>query len=184
VALELLLYINKIKKEDIYIDHFRQWRENQYLKPTVFENKDKFYIDLFNIEESWTGRADAQIVNTFMLESNQLIINAIVLFEKGYFDCAYYSLRQSLELATTMVYLTELDIVEKENKLKEWKSKKDFPMIGKMLTFLNNNQDVYRDIYEKMEPFFKNLKTEKNKMNKYVHKQGYDTFYLSKINKS
>lgn len=118
-----------------------------------------------------------------MLESNQLIINAIVLFEKGYFDCAYYSLRQSLELATTMVYLTELDIVEKENKLKEWKSKKDFPMMGKMLTFLNNNQDVYRDMYEKMEPFFKNLKTEKNKMNKYVHKQGYDTFYLSKINK-
>lgn len=118
-----------------------------------------------------------------MLESNQLIINAIVLFEKGYFDCAYYSLRQSLELATTMVYLTELNPVEKEDLLKKWKSKDDFPMMGKMLNFLNNNQDVYRDIYEKMKDFFENLKIEKMKMNKFVHKQGYDTFYLSNFNK-
>lgn len=49
------------------------------------------------------------------MELVQLITNAISLFEKGYFDSAYYSLRQSLETALIMVYLSDLE-GDKEKK--------------------------------------------------------------------
>lgn len=43
---------------------------------------------------------DTPYANTFIMESVKLAVNAILLFEMGYFDCAYYSLRQSIEVAT------------------------------------------------------------------------------------
>lgn len=84
-------------------DNFIDYKVSHNLIPLKIENKGKYIRDLRNIEYSWTDRIDALIANTFVLESVQLIINAIELFEKGYFDCAYYSLRQSLEVSTTMV---------------------------------------------------------------------------------
>ena len=66
---------------------FIEHKESNNLIPLKIENKERYYLDLLNIEHSWTGRLDAQLANTFILESNQLLINAITLFEQGYFDC-------------------------------------------------------------------------------------------------
>ena len=98
---------------------YSEYKENQNIVPILVPNKEEYYRDLMNIENSWTGRVDAFIANTFVLEAVQLIINSIALFEKGYFDCAYYALRQSLETSTTMVYLTESDDEHREKILKD-----------------------------------------------------------------
>lgn len=86
--------------------NFLEHREKRNLIPLEIPSKKDYYIDLSQLENSFVSRFDViQIANTFFMESVQLITNAISLFEKGYFDSAYYSLRQSLETALTMVYL-------------------------------------------------------------------------------
>lgn len=159
-----------------YVD----WKENDNLVPIEVPNKEKYYHDLDNIEHSWTGRIDAQLSNTFIHEAVQLIINAIVLFEKGYIDCAFYSLRQSLEVSTTMVYLMELTSEKQEEELQNWKMKSKFPMYGQMLVFLNENGAAFADIKGKMNAYFSRLQKVKVLLNKHVHKQGFNTFYVSR----
>lgn len=160
--------------------NFIDFKERENLKPLKVNNKEVYYQDLMNIEQSWIGRMDAQITNTFVFEAVQLVKNAIVLFEKGYFDCAYYSLRQSLEVSTTMIYLTELDSEEKERELGNWKNQSRFPMYGQMLKILNDKSNVFKEMKHYLRDYFNEIQDVKNKLNKYVHKQGFNTFYVSR----
>ena len=53
----------------------------------------------------------------FFQEAGRMLINAINLFCDGYFDCAFYSLRQSFEISVTSLYLNEnKSIIDKWNK--------------------------------------------------------------------
>jgi len=159
---------------------FLEYRENQRLFPVEIPKKKSYYYDLMNIEHSFTGRVDAWLSNTFVQESVQLVVNAINLFEMGYFDCAYYSLRQSLELSTTMIYLVDIDENKKGAELKKWKNEERFPMQAKMIEFLSKNGAIFKDFKAKLEPYFKQLNSTKTKLNKFVHKQGLDKFYVSR----
>jgi len=159
---------------------FTKYRETKGLVPLKIENKEKYYTDLINLEDSWTGRMDAQISNTFILESVQLIINSITLFEQGYFDSSFYSLRQSLEVSTTMTFLIDNDEQSRKNELIKWKAQSRFPMYSQMIKMLENNGSIFSDIKEKMSDYFNDLNIIKQKLNKYVHKQGFNTFYTSK----
>lgn len=161
-------------------NNFSKYREQQGLIPIKIENKEKYYSDLVNLEGSWTGRMDALIGNTFILEAVQLLINSIVLFEKGYFDAAFYSLRQSLELTTTMTYLIDNDEDLRKKELEKWKDQSRFPMYNQMVQMLEKNESVFADIKTQMHNYFEGLKQVKQKLNKYVHKQGFNTFYVSK----
>jgi len=156
---------------------FTEYRETKGLVPLKIENKEKYYTDLINLEESWTGRMDAQISNTFILEAVQLIINSITLFEQGYFDSSFYSLRQSLEVSTTMTYLIDNDEQNRKDELAKWKAQSRFPMYSQMIKMLESNESVFSDIKEKMADYFGQLNLTKQKLNKYVHKQGFNTFY-------
>ncbi len=159
---------------------FTKYRETKGLVPLKIENKEKYYTDLTNLEHSWTGRMDAQISNTFILEAVQLIINSITLFEQGYFDSSFYSLRQSLEVSTTMTYLIDNDEQKRKGELAKWKAQSRFPMYSQMIKMLESNKSVFSDIKEKMADYFGELNLTKQKLNKYVHKQGFNTFYVSK----
>ncbi|MFD0931410.1 hypothetical protein ACFQ0R_02245 [Psychroflexus salinarum] len=159
---------------------FTEYRETKGLVPLKIENKEKYYTDLINLEESWTGRMDAQISNTFILEAVQLIINSITLFEQGYFDSSFYSLRQSLEVSTTMTYLIDNDEQNRKDELAKWKAQSRFPMYSQMIKMLESNESVFSDIKEKMADYFGQLNLTKQKLNKYIHKQGFNTFYVSK----
>ncbi|PYE43291.1 teicoplanin resistance protein VanZ [Paenibacillus barcinonensis] len=162
--------------EEIYI----KFKEQEHIQPIKLHNKKKYYTDLSNLEDSWTVRVDAWLSNTFIQEAIRLIINAIVLFEKGYLDCAYYSLRQSLEVSTTMVYLIELDEEKKETELSKWRRKSKFPMYGQMIAFLTDNEKNFADMKNEMSEYFNELQKLKNRLNKHVHKQGFNTFYVSR----
>lgn len=159
---------------------FLKYRENQHLVPVEIPKKESYYYDLMNIEHSFTGRVDAWLSNTFIDESAQLIVNAINLFEMGYFDCAYYSLRQSLELSTTMIYLVDIDENKRETEIKNWKREERFPMQAQMMEYLTKNGAVFKDLKSKLELYFNQLKLTKTKLNKFVHKQGLDKFYVSR----
>jgi hypothetical protein len=159
---------------------FLEYRKNQNLVPVEITGKEAYYSDLMNIEQSFTGRVDAWLSNTFIHESVQLVVNSINLFEMGYFDCAYYSLRQSLELSTTMIYLVDIDNNEKESELNKWKSEERFPMHAQMEKFLTKNGAVFQDFKSNLGPYFRQLESAKTKLNKFVHKQGYDKFYVSR----
>lgn len=152
-------------------------KENENILPVEIKCKKDLYQDLMYLEHSFTGLVEAQIANMFMRESVQLIINSIALFEKGYFDCSFYSLRQSLELSTTMVYLVDNDEKIKKEKYKQWKSQERFPQFNQILDYYNKNEYVFSDIKHKMRKYFDELQSIKTKMNKYIHKQGFNTFY-------
>ncbi|WP_462168672.1 hypothetical protein [Pseudoalteromonas lipolytica] len=95
---------------------FGKLKQNRHLKPLTNANKDKLFVEISNIEESFTGRSDGNIANTFIHEASYLIVNSLTLFEQGFFDFAFYSLRQSLEIAMTMMYVNHFDYFMYEEK--------------------------------------------------------------------
>jgi hypothetical protein len=164
-------------------DSYIEGRKRENIRSLSLPNKGKFYEDLINIENSWTGRIDCEnLSNAFVMEAAQQIINAIEVFEQGYFDCAYYSLRSAVELATTMVYLADTGMPdgEKTSLISAWKETKKFPMKKEMISQLLKNGNVFIDMKNKMPDFFNSAKTLEQKLNKYVHKQGPEHFYVSR----
>ena len=161
---------------DSYID----WRKHQNIRPVTLSNKEQYYLDLTNIEHSWSGRMDTNLCNTFIMEAEQQLVNAMEMFESGYFDCAYYSLRSAVDISTTMVFLADMPDAERENYLNDWQSTKDFPMQGQMVKQLSQQGNVFSDMLGKMPDFFSSAKALSAELNKYVHKQGLRHFYVSR----
>lgn len=161
-------------------DHYINFRKTKNIRPISLTNKEQYYFDLQNIENSWTGRIDANLCNTFVMEAEQQLVNAIELFEMGYFDCAYYSLRSAVEVSTTMVYLSDLPEAEKEKQLEAWRSTLDFPMETQMIQQLAKSGAVFADMLTKMADFFSDAKKLNAELNKFVHKQGLQHFYMSR----
>ena len=161
---------------DSYID----WRKHGNIRSLELPNKEQYYHDLFNIEHSWSGRMDTNTCNTFIMEAEQQLVNAIELFEQGYFDCAYYSLRSAVDLSTTMVFLSDMPNDQRDKYLESWKATSDFPMQGQMIKSLTQNGNIFVDMLNKMPEFFADSKQLSSELNKYVHKQGFQHFYISR----
>lgn len=161
-------------------DEHINWRKARNIRPVELPHKKQYYLDLLNIEHSWSGRIDGNICNTFIMEAEQQLINAIELFENGYFDCAYYSLRSAVEISTTMVFLDDMPDEEKGDFLEAWKATQDFPMQGQMIKQLSLKGTAFADMKRKMPEFFISAKKLSAELNKYVHKQGLQHFYISR----
>lgn len=159
---------------------FSEWRRHQNVQPLSIPNKEQYYMDLLNIEHSWSGRLDNNVCNTFVMEAEQQLVNAIELFEEGYFDCAYYSLRSAVDISTTMVFILDMPDAEKKDYFGAWKDTRDFPMQGQMIKQLSNSGYVFAEMREKMAEFFSDAKKLSAELNKYVHKQGLQFFYISR----
>ena len=159
---------------------FTDLRINDNIRKCNFEEKDEIIWDLLAIDHSFTGRTDANIANTFILEASQLLVNSIVIFEMGYFDAAYYSLRESLEVATLMAFFVDLPEEKRNTEFKKWKNPSNrFSMQKQMLNELKDKGDIIHDMKKCMPSFFDRIENISNDLNKYVHKQGFDKLYLS-----
>lgn len=163
-------------------DNFKysEWRKNENIKRYEIPNVEDYFLDLMNIEHSFSGRMDIPLANTFIMEAVQLVVNSISLFKLGYFDSAYYSLREAIEISTTIVYLSDMPDKERKEKMEDWKNTKDFPMQGQMLNQLYQYGIVISDMKEKMGSFFAEIKDVSRKINKCIHKQGLRFFYVSR----
>lgn len=160
---------------------YRESRKKTNIKPIKLDNVQSYYFDIMNIEHSFTGRMDANSANTFIMESAQLLLNSIELFELGYFDCAYYSLREAIEISTINAYLFD-KLVDSENKnLEAWKKPSEyFPMQKQMIKQLEEYGNQIADMKDKMPDFFDDIVSISKLINKYVHKQGFRHLYVSR----
>jgi hypothetical protein len=109
-----------------------------------------------------------------------MIANAISVFEQGYFDCAFYSLRQVIELSRTMIYLSDLNEDKKREEMRKWRAKARFPNQRQMMEFLEAHGAVFAELKDALQEYFEEYEAINMRLNKYVHKQGYDTFYFGR----
>ena len=96
----------------------------------VLPNASDYLWDIENITWAETGLIDALGANRFFDEASQMIANSIFLFQKGFFDAAFYSLRQSIELSIGTLYL-----IANPEKMKEWKKLEPGFESGKIVDF-------------------------------------------------
>ena len=147
-----------------------RWMVRKFILP----NASDYLWDIENITWAETGLIDAFEANRFFDEASQMIANSIFLFQKGFFDTAFYSLRQSIEISIGTLYLTA-----NPGKMKEWKKLEPGFESGKMADFLRKHEPVFKEIRDKIPTFFDNIRAIQKKTNKYVHKQGYSSFYTT-----
>ena len=124
-----------------------------------------------------TGRLDIMYCNAFLTEATQLLINSIFLYEDGYFDCAFYSVRQASEVFDSMLYLSNKD----NGELKKWVKKERFPMDSKIRNQLEKMVYGYTEIKTVLYDYFQHHRELINKSHKIIHKQGFDTFYAARL---
>jgi len=161
---------------------FVEQRKKENLREVVIPNKNEIYLDLLNIEHSLTGMLD-NVADTFTLECVQMLINSLELFEMGYFDCAFFSLRSVIDLATTMVFLSDIQDYEERNaRIIEWNNLSEFHQRLQMIKKLKNEGNVFIEMLGKMPSFFDEAEKTSKILNKYVHKQGLKNFYISRNN--
>lgn len=135
---------------------------------------DEYIYAINNIQMATTGFINAMESNKFFAEACQMIINAIRLYQDGYFDCAFYSLRQSIELSIGTIFLNA-----NPDKYRSWnKLEKGFES-GNMARYLADNEPTFKEVREKLCDYFDNLHELKKQIDKYVHKQGYKSFHIS-----
>lgn len=115
-----------------------------------------------------TGRVDVMFCNSFVQESLQLLVNSILLYEDGFFDCASYSLYQASEVIDAMLYLANSDDVE----LKKWRKKERFPMDSKIREQLKKVDVGYGEISIILKGYFEHHRELIRKTHKIIHKQG------------
>ena len=133
------------------------------------------YVD--ELADSISGIVETPSFNQFLLESCQLLANSLDLIHQGYFDAAFYSVRQAGEVILIGALFINLDQTERETKYRKWASLKGFPSFSKLSGMLRANDSEYRELLEQMPEIDELISKLNRRANKYIHKQGYESFY-------
>lgn len=156
---------------------FPSWR-NCLVKPRQIKEAEQYLFAINQIQTAKTGFVNVMESNLFFDEACQCLVNAIDLFQYGYFDAAFYMLRLSIETSIGTLYL-----VSNKDKMEKWKNlEKGFEQ-GKMAQWLSNNEEALIEMKKCMSDFFIRIQEDQTIMNKYVHKQGFQSFYTIHRNK-
>lgn len=147
--------------------------DRQFLVKSTLPEHDKL-ISIIRMLYPTTGIVQNLFCNSFMLEAVELIKHSIFLYEEGFFDCAFYSLRQSIEILNNMLLCADDEV-----RLKNWDSKGRFPSDKRVKEALEKQNIAYSEIKTKIPEFFESTDIYLQQANKYIHKQGFDTFYTS-----
>ena len=133
------------------------------------------YVD--ELADSISGMVETPSFNQFLLESCQLLANSLDLIHQGYFDAAFYSVRQAGEVILIGALFTNLDNAEREAKYKKWASLESFPSFSKLSGMLREADSEYRELLEQMPEIDELISKLNKRANKYIHKQGHESFY-------
>ena len=156
------------------LEKIRYDQDHQLLTKNVLPEHDELLRTLRALIPT-TGNLNEMFCNMFFSESVELLKHAFFLYEDGYFDCAFYSLRQSIENINNML-LSAVD----SDKYELWKAKGRFPSDKIVKDLLDQKNDAYNEIKSAIPEFFEKYDELLKKSNKYIHKQGFDTFYTYK----
>ena len=136
------------------------------------------YVD--QLADSVSGLISTPSFNQFLLESCQPLANSLDLIHQGYFDAAFYSVRQAGEVILIGTLFSNLEESERKAKYEKWVSLDRFPSFSELSKMLRSKDIEYRDLLEQM-PEIDELISELNKRaNKYIHKQGHESFYTKR----
>lgn len=126
---------------------------------------------------SLTGRAGMFQLNVFFAEASKELRNAVKLFESGMFDAAFYSVRSAVELARVVAYFSGDDDPASSEKYKKWKEGGKFPFDGKIRKKLAEVCAPFQEVKDALPEFFPERDNALFRANKYIHRQGFRTFY-------
>ena len=148
---------------------FNHWS----IKPFSLSRANEYLEDLNDLRFSDSGLVTEVNPFFFVNESCQLLANSVNLFKLGYFDCAFYSVREAIELSLSGLYL-----FCNPEKIKSWSRLEKGFELRIMIPELKAGKEEYANIKELFKDFFERLDVKKKLMNKYVHKQGYKSLYF------
>lgn len=146
--------------------------ENEFENNILLPDYESIMLYLYYIVV-YTGQCNIMFCNSFIQEAIQLLKNSLILYKKGFFDCAFYSIRQSSEVMDSMLYLAK----SPSEKVYDWKSKNYFPVDSKVRQQLEKISNDYKEIKSLLPDFFRHHEELIIKIHKIIHKQGFDTFY-------
>ena len=161
--------------------------QERYLKPVEIENKEYYYSLIYEISESLTSGIIVDFfhsnkINMIITEAGQSLANSIKLYELGYFDDAYYSMRSAIELATIMLDVGDNEYEKMINNMNLFSTKEYRKFRARTLNYLRDNGVDFRDVSNKMPNFVNEIDNTCKKLNKFVHKVGFDNFYAIRNN--
>ena len=145
-----------------------QWN----IKPLSLPRAKEYLEDLNDLRFSNSGLLAEVNPFFFINEACQLLANSVKLFELGYFDCAFYSVRQAIELSLSGLYL-----FSNPDKIKGWKNLEKGFELRTIVPELKVGKEEFAEIKDLFSDFFEQIEKEKKLMNKYVHKQGFKSLY-------
>lgn len=133
------------------------------------------YVD--QLADSASGLVSTPSFNQFLLESCQLLANSLDLIHQGYFDAAFYSVRQAGEVILIGTLFSNLEESERKAKYEKWVSLERFPSFSELSKMLRSKDIEYRDLLEQMPEIDELISKLNKRANKYIHKQGHESFY-------
>ena len=154
-------------------------KTNEGIVPIELPHAEDYQSALCELEAAETSFLGVnRVVWLQVREAITSIGNALDLFKIGYPDAACYCLRQSIELATCFAYIHELPECERKEKLAAWQTQSSwFPLRGRMEKRLESIGGEYADMHKRMPSFFSHIENINERINKHIHKQGYDFCY-------
>ena len=152
-------------------------RFNENEKATL-PQRENIIDAICSLELMTVGQGDRLFCNSFLTESVRLLKNSVFLFEEGYFDCAFYSIRQATETVNNMLYIAN----KGKSELIKWNDKGYFPMNTRIVKQLSEIDAFYSEVKEAISNFFVAHEELMKKSHKIIHKQGFDTFYMIRNN--
>lgn len=140
-------------------------------------NFSHLYNYVEQLADSISGIVSTPPFNQFLLESCQLLANSLDLIHQGYFDAAFYSVRQAGEIILVGTLFSNLEESERKAKYEKWVSLDRFPSFCELSKMLRSKDIEYRDLLEQMPEIDELISKLNKRANKYIHKQGHESFY-------
>ena len=140
-------------------------------------NFSHLYNYVEQLADSISGIVSTPPFNQFLLESCQLLANSLDLIHQGYFDAAFYSVRQAGETILVGTLFSNLEESERKAKYEKWGSLDRFPSFSELSKMLRSKDIEYRDLLEQMPEIDELISKFNKRANKYIHKQGHESFH-------
>lgn len=140
-------------------------------------NFSHLYNYVEQLANSISGIVSTPPFNQFLLKSCQLLANSLDLIHQGYFDVAFYSVRQAGEVILIGTLFSNLEESERKAKYEKWVSLDRFPSFSELSKMLRSKDIEYRDLLEQMPEINELISKLNKRSNKYIHKQGHESFY-------
>lgn len=164
--------------EEILRGYRLEWRNHARQYECDGIDYSRLYSHINNLADSVSGLLIEPNFNQYLVESCQLLANSLDLIHQGYFDAAFYSVRQAGEVILIGALFSDLDQAERKEQYRKWIDRDYFPSFSKLAKRLENEGRNFGSLLEQMPEVKELIKKVNSNANKYIHKQGYGSFYV------